>query len=152
MTAGLWVPVVGLKGLKRLSRLSPEPKGHPILSRPPRLGILSALVGLSGQYFPVFPPLAYGDLITCAFFLRGGTPVLPNFLIPRFGTRRMLLTKRVFRAGFTPAVFRRGLETQNFIKNTAFPRSPAQGCFFTSTLNNGERSRPCHVPRSYVVV
>lgn len=32
------VLVVGLKGFKQLSRLSLERKGHPILSRLPRLG------------------------------------------------------------------------------------------------------------------
>lgn len=60
------VLVVGLKGLKWLSRLSLERKGHPILSRPLRLGFC-LLWWEDRAIFLVFPPLARGNLITCFF-------------------------------------------------------------------------------------
>lgn len=48
------VLVVGLKGFKRLSRLSPEREGHPLLSRPPRLGFRLLWWG-NRAIFPIFP-------------------------------------------------------------------------------------------------
>jgi len=63
------VLAVGLQGLKRLSRLSPEHKGHPILSWLPGPGFRLLSWG-HRAIFPVLFPLARSSLITCFFGYR----------------------------------------------------------------------------------
>lgn len=78
------VLLVGLNGLKRLSRLSLGRKGRPI---PSHLGFVSFFGG-TGQYSQFSPH--WRTAIELPAFLG---PLLPNFLFPRFEDRRILLTK-----------------------------------------------------------
>ena len=75
------VLVVGLKGLKRLSRLSLERKGHPILTRPPRLGFLLLWVGGEAN-IPGFSSACARRLNYLLFWV----PCYPTFLFPGLRT------------------------------------------------------------------